>query len=187
MESLIILPNDSMGLRYDAKIINNMINEITKNKTEIVNKKNIRKNLNKYKNKIYKIKFFIEHLDPSTIQHVQSEYNIYVPNVELLEEWDVKYIKYMDYVLCKNKFTHDFFKNIKKIYNKDKFIYTKFTSIPNIIPDIKKDYNLFGHFAGTSPYKNTLDLIKLWIKNGGIYAQLCLVVFSSCVTDCWSN
>ena len=67
----------------------------------------------------------------------------------------------MDLVICKNKLTYNFFKDFNV-----KSKYTKFTSINNYL-NIPKDYNLVGHFAGTSPYKGTLELLQNWIKNKG--------------------
>lgn len=155
MNCLIILPNDSYGLLRDAIIIEDIIKKHMK--VYIINK-------NEYttiKQHKFIIKIFIEHISPDVIKHIPSNFNIYIPNVEMLVNWDVEYIKHMNYIFCKNKFSYDFFSNM----NIDsKLIYTKFTSVCQY-KDTKKDYNLVGHFAGKSFLKNTYHVIKYWIEN----------------------
>ena len=155
MNCLIILPNDSYGLMRDAIIIRDIIKNHMK--VYIINKKQYNTVI-KHK---FIIKIFIEHISPDVIKHIPSNLNIYVPNIEMLVSWDVEHIKHMNYIFCKNRLAYDFFSNM----NIDKqLIYTKFTSLCGYI-DIKKDYNLVGHFAGKSFLKNTYHIVKYWIEN----------------------
>lgn len=121
------------------------------------------------------IKIFIEHISPDVIKHIPSNLNIYIPNIEMLVSWDIEQLNHMHYIFCKNQFTYDFFSNMNI---KNKLIYTKFTSLCNVI-DIKKDYNLIGHFAGKAYMKNTYHVIKYWIDNNcfsNINPELKLIV-----------
>jgi FkbM family methyltransferase len=92
---------------------------------------------------------------------------MFVPNPEMLFEWDVEHLKFMDHILCKNQFTYDFFDKMKI---KSELVLTKFSSICKRYdnPEYnKKDRNLVGHFAGTAYFKNTYHVIKYWIENDG--------------------
>lgn len=155
MNCLIILPNDSYGLLHDAIIVKDIIDKHMK--TFIINK-NHYESVNQHK---FMIKIFVEHISPDIIKYIPSNLNIYIPNVEMLVSWDMEHINSMNYIFCKNKFTYDFFHKMN-IHNK--LIYTKFTSLCKYI-DIKKDYNLVGHFASKSFLKNTYYVIKYWIDN----------------------
>jgi len=122
-------------------------------------------------------------------------------------------LKSIDFILCKTELCHTFFNFIKNerknnmkhsyIY-KYQTIYTKFTSSINkdILQIVDKDNdsdsnsdtiidpNLFIHFAGKSPFKNTPDLVHCWIKNKGfldIDPDIKLVV--TCYEHCskWFN
>lgn len=155
MNCLIILPNESYGLMRDAIIIKYIIEKHMN--VYIINKKQYN-TVMKYK---FMIKIFIEHISPDIIKYIPTKLNVYIPNVEMLVNWDIEHIKYINFIFCKNKLTYEFFSDMNI---GSKIIYTKFTSLCNYI-DIKKDYNLVGHFAGKSFLKNTYHIIKYWIEN----------------------
>lgn len=159
MKSIIILQRKMIGLLKDAEIIKNII---LSNGLEclIVSKDDYKT----HEHKMYKIKIFIEHLQTNYLQFVQSEFTCFIPNVELLEEWDMKFLKYVDYIICKNKQTYTFFE--KENIEKERLVYTKFTSPDNYVSG-KKQYSLFGHFAGTSSFKGTKELLECWIEYNG--------------------
>ena len=101
------------------------------------------------------IKIFLEHIKEDWLK-IPSVKTYYIPNIEMLTEWDIKLMNKVDAVLCKNEIT------FKKINHKNKIL-TKFTSIcPETHHERKLNY--VGHFAGTSMFKNTLDVLKFWLK-----------------------
>ena len=150
---------------------------INKRKTK---KKTKQKSQKSYKS--YKLKNLL-----SKGEHEEMPYNKYDRYKEL---------KDIDIVLCKTQICYKFFnfiKNEMKNTHKQssmysyKPVYTKFTT--NIMKELQEsqepkdsqesntnltdnidsniDPNLFIHFAGKSPFKNTLDLVYCWIQNGG--------------------
>jgi len=136
----------------------------------------------------------------NTIENIEDKERIYKRYDEL---------KSIDYVLCKTKLCNSFFNFIKyenKNTRKYKYetLYTKFTSIVKDFTDSTDsidstystdsnieniiDPNLFIHFAGKSPYKNTPDLINCWIKNKGflnIDPDIKLII--TCYAHCYEG
>lgn len=123
----------------------------------------IPENSKSFTNCKYILRIFIEHINSTILLNTSSKYTLYVPNNEFVQEWDIDYLKYIDYVICKTNLTTLLFRNLTKTY------YTKFTSLESnedsVVEECSKDYNTFVHFAGRSPLKSTLDLIKTWKTN----------------------
>ena len=77
---------------------------------------------------------------------VSSTTTLFMPNQEMLTEWDVKNINRMDKVLCKTNYAFNMMPRNK--------IYTKMTSLCNKNTAVK-DYDMCLHLAGTSYMKGT--------------------------------
>lgn len=103
-------------------------------------------------------KICLEHLLPQWID-IKSEKTYFIPNHEMLTDWDMKLAKKVDMVLCKNELTYELMSQFDR-----KLI--KFTS-QCCHSTAKKDFDLFIHFGGTSFMKGTLELIKFWIECAG--------------------
>jgi len=102
------------------------------------------------------MKIFLEHIIPDMLQ-IQSTHTVYIPNIEMLTDWDVKLMK-QTMVLCKNMYT---FNNIKTPSKK----LIKFTTNTYNIK-VPKNKNIAIHFGGTSFMKGTWNLVKAWIEAG---------------------
>ena len=116
-----------------------------------------------HKKKYFLVKIFVGNLNPAAIQHIQSEYTIFIPNIYELEEYDATKVKYIDYVLCKNKLGYDIY---SKISLRREIVYTKyFSDVQNLV--MQKDMGLVGHLADLDTSLGTLSLLKTWIDNKG--------------------
>lgn len=112
----------------------------------------------KYNGKPAYAKICLEHLLPQWLD-IPSEKTYFIPNHEMLSEWDMELAKKVDMILCKNELTYELMSKFNR-----KLI--KFTS-QCCHSTAKKDFNLFIHFGGTSFMKGTLELIKFWIECNG--------------------
>ena len=95
-----------------------------------------------------------------------KNYNINNSIYELLESFN--------YVFCKNYFIYY---SLKHIYNVNKLKFNlEYTGFTSIILDINKNVcekNTIVHNRGTSPYKNTVDILKTW----KLYSELPKLTF----------
>lgn len=146
LEVAIISKQYTSGLGQDYEILF----ELLKNTYKVVKLENP----SSYK-EVY-IKIFLEHIEEKWM-NIKSKYTYFIPNHEMLTDWDVKFMKQVDKVLCKTQYTYNVLSHPNKVL-------TKFTSICSK-STAKKDYSLFIHFGGTSYMKNTLQLLKLWVEN----------------------
>jgi hypothetical protein len=105
--------------------------------------------------KIY-AKILLEHIRPEWLA-VQSDFTYFIPNIEMLHEWDVQLMSKVDLVLCKNVMTYNLIDAPKLL--------TKFTSMCG--ERGVKNYNLIAHMAGTSIMKGTDMVLKYWVANNG--------------------
>lgn len=129
----------------------------------------------------YQLKIVIEHLTPQ-INSFQTDYSIFIPNMELLTEWDVQFAKHVNIVLAKyrgavntmtqnlylqnNKKSHAALKNQSR--SETSVLYSSFTSVyQQEASKTEKDPNLAIHFAGTNFMKGTMQLIRAWCKCRG--------------------
>ena len=114
---------------------------------------------------MYNYNLHLETIDENYLKY--AHYNLFMPNQELF--FDFHLLPAVSYILCKSKLALRFFKYLKNKYNHTyTCYYTKFTT--NISSEllafpIIKNPNLFIHFAGKSPFKNTAHLIYCWLKN----------------------
>lgn len=157
----ILLKWKSQGTDKDAEIIKRTIEKGTNMTCDIIYRDDLKR-----RNRVgsYKIRIFIEHLVSNMVKQVKAAYTLFVPNVELLEEYDIKYLNEVNYVICKNELTYNY---IKTMVPESKLVYTKFTSICENGPTCPKDPNLVAHFAGTAFLKGTYYLLLTWINNAG--------------------
>ena len=177
MSCLIIIDNSGVNEQIQsARMIKNIIENVNNLKCNIINKRQYKE----YITTFFKIKVFIDHIVPGILKSVQSEYNIFIPNIDVLEEWDVKFMRFMDYIISKTKITHNL---LTSIYEKEKVLYTKFAFDQDF--DSNKDYDLIGHFPEESPFKGTHELMKIWIQNKGfndINSNLKLIIIKKFVS-----
>jgi hypothetical protein len=105
------------------------------------------------------VKIMMEHITPSMLKH-KSRVSIYKPNIELLDAWDIELLPRVQFVMCKNHMTYNYFSKIHKGARLTKFM--------SIIPPLKmkKDPNLMMHVGGAW-LRNTSDVIKCWHSNKG--------------------
>ena len=103
----------------------------------------------------YDIVIVLEHITES-ILHIPIK--IFVPNPEMLTEWDIKYLPRINHIWCKTKFTKNYFDSLGYSHISK---YMGFTSICTRAK-LKKNYKLVGHFAGSSYMKGTLSVLKMW-------------------------
>ncbi len=139
------------GLSLDIKIIKQYLSKFVK--CDVVIKKFATK-------KSYTSKILLEHLNPEMLK-VKSEVTYWIPNVELLLEWDMELMKQVDCILCKTKQCYEFFKD-----KHPNAIYTKFTSQCNFSKSVKNN-NIYLHLGGTSYMKGSDLLLQYWIDNEG--------------------
>ncbi len=117
---------------------------------------------------------------------VRAKYHIWVPNQELISDWDLDFMKHINLVLCKTKETETKIANIYNCLNSKlekkmivpKIIYTGFTSkVDNnfnlndkINAKLQSQSNVVNiiHLGGSSPYKNTHLIVHSWLSHGYI-------------------
>ena len=114
-----------------------------------------------------------------------AKYHIWIPNLELITDWDIEMLPAMDLIVCKTRATE---KKLKKMCDLLKasaeILYTGFTTNIHKPPsscvgcitmgniDIRKkhigDKINVVHLGGSSQYKNTDLIIDAWCANGFI-------------------
>jgi hypothetical protein len=153
----IVLKRRGRGIEFDAAIIQGIIQMYFRKESDIIigdEKVTDR----------YRYVFYIEHWSNIPIK---GEVLIFIPNIELLEEWDADFIKTKaNFVLAKTKFTFDILTRLFPEKKSNIFL-TNFTSGCHYSPSINKDPNLVSHFAGTSYLKGTYEVLSFWIKAKG--------------------
>lgn len=154
MDVLIISKQYQSGLGVDYNILAQFL-DLKKYKIIKIDKKT---NTSKYKNVYAKI--FLEHILPDKLKSIKSVHTFFIPNIEMLTEWDVK-LAPQTTVLCKTKNTYNLLP--KSITDKKLIKYTSFCSSSRS----KKDFNLAVHFGGTSFMKGTKRLLQTWIQANG--------------------
>jgi glycosyltransferase involved in cell wall biosynthesis len=186
MSIYIILSADSQGLYNDANILRNILDgyDIIIKQFDSIQMilSGDSQDLYNFINSVDKsdILIFIEnipYLNKKIDKNIIKEYKtILIPNFERLTNWRTKMLKNyninngiyellesFNYVFCKNYFIYYSLKHIYNVKNlKFNLEYTGFTSI---IQDINKnvyDKNTIVHNRGTSPYKNSRDILKTW-------------------------
>lgn len=163
--NLRIVVSDSPGLLNDSKTYKHIFekNGFIVDIVIITNDETKDDNINDIA--MYNFNLHLERINPYYIKY--AEKNMIMPNQELFLEYDL--LQHMSYILCKSKLALRFFKYIKHKYNHSYICYyTKFTTnISHALQNhvIIKQPNLFVHFAGKSPFKNTAYLIYCWLKN----------------------
>lgn len=142
--------HDLGGMKHDIHIYKTTIEELGYTCDVIINAPLTKK---------YKAVIVLEHLTPNLMHNKV----LWMPNMEVLNEWDMELMSKTDTILCKTKQCYDFFKDKRP---KSKVVYTKFTSVCSPSRAVK-DNSLYLHLGGTSYMKGTDLLLKYWIDNGG--------------------
>lgn len=152
----------TQGLFNDAYVLtsaiknspNFLVETFSYNEMEIYQKKNF--NLQQVD-----VQFFLEHIFPEICPHAKK--NIFIPNIEFLNLYDVKNIQLMNYIFAKTLYSFDV---IKKNFWNIKSFFSGWSSVDRKInSDLKKNYNTFLHVKGTSRFKNSQFLINTWLKH----------------------
>ena len=152
--SINIVCHNSQGLKNDCLILKNKL----KDKYEV--------NVSIYEEykyfKIKKIKYdkqiFIEHIFPHLLNN--SKCNIFIPNLEFINESDYKLMKSnaIKYVIAKNNFSYkSLFKHLG-----NKVVKWFWTSIDRNIKNITPDFNQYLHVKGKSKLKNSQMILDIW-------------------------
>ena len=151
---LIIVKNiEQIGINVDAKIIKNLL---INHDVRIVD--------NKYINTetVFDYIIMIEHIFSNMFETLNYKKIIYIPNCELLTDWDIKNIHKVDIIIAKTKIVRPYLESLD--LKLPDIIYTKFTT-PCHSLEFKKNKNIVVHFAGSSFMKNTTAVLKTWVKN----------------------
>jgi FkbM family methyltransferase len=161
MSYLIYSDSISSGLSRDVEILlDNIPNG--RRATSVCDKKTIVQLKRKSPNVVYDAVFILENINPYLLVNIGAHNYIYIPNMEMMEEWDVKFLPQMDYIICKTENTYTKFR--KDPILREKAIYTKFQS--NITTkDIKKSKKIVFHPAGSNFMKGTEYVIKAWLQS----------------------
>lgn len=132
-----VLPSESLGLIIDAKIIYDSVPNIN----ELLGKR----------------KLIIENTPDS-----YKEEDLILVNLDCTDFNKLRKPNSPTTILCKTKQCYDILKTNMKNKN---IIYTGFTSIDRFKPGHPMDYNMFIHVCGKSPFKGTLQLVKIWLNH----------------------
>ncbi len=164
---IIFINNDSPGLIQDAIIYQKYIPN-----SFILNKKDV-------SSTIIPSKYYIILLENLNYMQYPANFNIFknakrryfMVNIDLFFI-NLKLYQYIDVYICKYKFTEKCIhkmvqdnllsSNIKTYYTKHTSIFSEEFELYN--PLIKKDFNLFLHSAGKSPFKNTSLVLETWLN-----------------------
>lgn len=169
----------SAGLKYDAEIYNKLIDD-----SYIVcyfNKYNIP---DEEKSKIADINIHMEKIwwPLNNSEILKSKENWLVVNQEFFME-KLSDLKYLDKIICKTKYAHKLFQQLKNEYNLNcDVVYVGHTSLSPQIVNYNKNELIFLHCAGQSPLKNTELLIKVWHQLHKTYPHIKLYI--TCKSYC---
>ena len=198
MSIYIILAADTQGLHNDANILRNILDgydiivkvfnsgSISSIDESSINFYNFVNSINDDDILIFieNIPFIKNKLDKNIIKEHKT---IFIPNFERLNNKESNMLKNyninnniyellesFNYVFCKNYFIYY---SLKHIYNVKKLKFNlEYTGFTSIIMDINKNVcekNTIVHNRGTSPYKNTIDILKTW----KLYSELPKLTF----------
>lgn len=150
---IVVHPITQIGLLNDANIIKKILSDHT---VIIIDKNEIVADI------VFDFVIMIEHIFGNIFDTIKYKKILFIPNLEMLYDWDIKNINRVDIIIAKTKQTKPFFESLD--IKLPKIVYTKFTS-PCTVSDIKKNNNIVIHFSGTSYTKNTTAVLKTWVKN----------------------
>lgn len=108
---------------------------------------------------LFDLQFFMEHIHHK--YYKQSNINVYVPNIEFMNTFDVQFVNTMTYIWAK---TNTAYRILKTKFPKKEIILTEWTSIDRFLP-IVKTYQSFLHIRGCSRFKNTEIVLAAWIRH----------------------
>ena len=156
--SINICTHNTKGLLNDCIILKNklkekyVVNELICSEREIYTIK---------QEQFYEKQFFLEHIFPHLLQN--SNCNVYIPNLEFLNEHDFKLMKtnHIHFVIAKNEYTYNY---LCKVLG-SKVLKWCWSSVDRNLDRIKPDFNQFLHLKGVSRLKNSQILLNLWMKH----------------------
>lgn len=152
----IIIPLETQGFLLDAEVFNHVLPN----------------------SKIYyssltleytPVNIFIDRINNPSILKT-AKINILSANHEILLTekhygWQIRFMRRLDYVICKTKYGEKIIRNLKKKYNLKFVIY--YIGHDTIFPQRnihRRDYSTILYMAGAHQYKNTDAVIKCWLK-----------------------
>lgn len=106
----------------------------------------------------YDLNLFVEDIDPGYF--AQADVNCFMPNQEWFRYRWLAYLPGIDRILAKTQLAKQLFTSLNCSTD-----YVGFTSQDCFQADVPKDYGLFFHLAGNSPYKGTETILKLWERH----------------------
>lgn len=156
--SVNIISHKSQGLINDCIILKNKLKEIYSVNTFMCDERDIY--TVQYHTK-YDKQFFIEHLYPNLLTN--STCNIYIPNLEFINEKDFKIMKskYVHHIIAK---TDQSYSVLHKLIG-NKVMKWRWSSIDRNINRINPDFNQYLHLKGKSRYKNSQMVLNIWLKH----------------------
>ncbi len=141
----------SSGLEVDSNLLASILNL-----TAVYSDKNLVKNAD-----------VIIHIERITID-LSAKYHIWIPNQELISEWDEKNKNKMDLVLCKTHKTYDIMKQLYASTKSTNILYTGFTSMCDkklAYSSSHKYDNSLVILPASSILKNVDMILEIWLAN----------------------
>lgn len=173
----IIIPFETQGFILDANVLHKYFpdSKIYISTTELQNSN---------------VNIFIDRVIHNSLLNT-AKINIIVANQEVMltskhYEWEIKFMKRVDYVLCRTHYGKKIMKKLKDKYSlKYKIFNLGFTTlfpIRSVNGINKRDFTTILHLAGAHEFKNTDAVIKCWLK----YENLPPIIIS-CYDNCIKN
>ena len=160
MPSLRICHHDTQGLYNDFLILKKALETTFDVYHQVYSEISLVKNRKVEDNHIYDVNIFLEHIYKDYICYAKK--NVFFPNVEWLNSYDVSLIDSMDTICCKNEYSYV---KLLKSFPQMNVIYTGFASLDRYDSTIQKVNNYVLHLKGISKYKNSQILIDTWMKH----------------------
>jgi 2-polyprenyl-3-methyl-5-hydroxy-6-metoxy-1,4-benzoquinol methylase len=161
MKFLIYSKRLTSGLAVDADVLKDVLSEHKVDEDDVDVADQV--TLKQFYDVDYQVVFILQNISPDLFRSIKSQYYVFVPNVEFVEEWDVTFMPFIDYVMCKNKQVYNYFKEFTPV---DKLVMTYFTSpVVNFNVNRKRNNKLVFHPAGTSFLKGTLEILKAFTES----------------------
>lgn len=104
-------------------------------------------------------RFYFEDFDQSSPDIKNSWF---FPNLDCTNFSSLFSDKSPNTLICKTIQTYN---TVKPLFPNKNVIYTGFTSFDRYLPNTPKDFSVFLHVVGKSPFKGTMTLVKIWMKH----------------------
>lgn len=159
MKNVLICNHNSTGLINDNYILKELLSKKFKVDSLIYSESEIY-TINQEKN--YDIIIFLEHIAPNICSNTSK--NIFIPNCEMINKNDYNLLikKKINEIIVKTNLSYSAL--IKYNFNIPIKLW-KWNSIDRLDSNLSKDFNNFLHLKGQSRFKNSQQLLNLWLKH----------------------